>query len=166
MDFWRGSGAVDATRIMVAHERFRYAVLVVENNGTQESFRDLIHQATNGQLPTAGFTTGSNKAHIELGIPALEVQVRNGMWALCMDDPYDTGTPLSSHDPGCDCAFHTFISDLNNYPSPGRSYDLMMAWWFTESVFRGISLGRAGDDGGRPDDEGSIPEDELSGLIF
>lgn len=169
MDLWRGSGAVDAARIAAAHIRYRLALLIVENNGTQESFQDLIIQATNGRLPVQGFTTGRNKMNLDLGIPSLETQVRHGMWALCMDDPYDTGVPLARHEVNCTCPYHTFIEDLNNYPSAGRTNDLLMAWWFADSVLRGTA--------GYPDDRSeeeilraeihtSVPEDEMSGSIF
>lgn len=169
MDLWRGSGAVDAARIATAHIRYRLALLVVENNGTQEAFNDLIVQATNGRLPVQGFTTGRNKMNLDLGIPSLEVQVRHGMWALCMDDPYETGVPLSRHETGCTCPYHTFIEDLNNYPSVGRANDLLMAWWFADSVLRGM----AGSPDGRTEDQilddelrTEIPAEELSGSLF
>ena len=169
MDLWRGSGAVDAARIAAAHIRYQLALLIVENNGTQEAFQDLIIQATHGRLPVQGFTTGKNKMNLEVGIPSLETQVRHGMWALCVDDPYDTGVPLSQHEVNCTCSYHTFIEDLNNYPSAGRTNDLLMAWWFADSVLRGI--------GGQPDDRSeeqilrdevltSVPEGEMSGSIF
>ena len=166
MDLWRGSGKTDATRIALGYERWRWPMLVVENNGTQQAFNDLIVQATNGQLAVAPFITGKNKADLDIGIPGLETQVRNGLWALCMDDEYDTGEPLSQHDVGCGCAYHVFLEDLNNYPSPARTCDLMMAWWFLEGVFRGVV--RVPESGRSVEDElnGDIPANELAGNMY
>lgn len=166
-DLWRGSYREGASRIAVANERHRFALLLVENVALQGAYIELIRTVA-PHLPVDGFLTGQNKAHIELGVPGLETQIRTGMWMLCMDDPYETGSPLSEHDADCACPYHELIADLNSYPSPGRTYDLLMALWFCTSAINRIDLAMAAaESAARPyeEDEGTIPESDIAGMF-
>lgn len=166
IDLWRGSYKETSSRIIAANARQHYALLVIETVGLQGSLASLILEDCPG-LNLDGFvTTGRGKAHLLDGIPGLEAQIRNGLWVLCVDDPYDTEAPLSEHDPDCQCPYHVLIDDLNNYPSPGREYDLLMAMWFCKVASeRSASIQALQDamDSEPMADLGTIPAEEFAG---
>lgn len=177
MDLWRGSGQESATRVALGFTREKWELLVVENNATQTDRAELIRMAAPNISIALHMTSGQNKkAAFEFGgDQSLEHQVRNGFWVLCMDDAYDTGSPLSEHDATCGCAYHQFISNLQNY-APARSrekaYDLLMAWWFCGTALDGKAIAEAWDRAASEAggdvlaaDFGGIPEDEDGGLM-
>ena len=172
LGIWRGSFAEMNSQVVGSYARFKWQVCSVENNGVQATLKDALVYA-NRELPLAGFLTATNKAHPEFGVPGLAAEIENGLWALAMDDPYDTGTPLNDHFSECTCAYHEFIQDVLNYPSPGRKYDLLMAWWFAREAVRGALS--AFDERRRAEErqedggvlaEGRIPLDELGGAFL
>jgi hypothetical protein len=169
MQLWQGSYKETSSKIILEYEREKHTLVYAENNATQEAIIDLVRMSC-PEMPIMGFLTGKNKADLELGVPGLEAEVRNGVWALCMDDPYDTGEPLSQHDAECDCAYHEFLKDLDNYPSPGRSHDLLMSWWFCREAIRGTAMVDATVQAGQAPPEydlaGGVPEDEVGGYFL
>jgi len=165
MDLWRGSYGASNQRVLSGWRRHVYSLLAVENVALQGAILQALQDKA-PSIPLLGFMTGANKVHPELGIPGLEAEIGAGTWALCMDDPYDTEVPLAQHDPGCECAYHVFLQDLELYPTPGRAYDWLMAWWFCREAIRGTLL-RVEDDG-TPDEDMSrgLPEDEVAGVFL
>lgn len=172
MDLWRGSGEESATRIATAYMNEHWAGIAIEVNGLQEDRMTLIDDAIPGIPLIPHVTTGSNKrdAFDFGGAESLELQVRTGSWVLCMDDPYDTGAPLSQHDAACGCPYHQFISELNNF-TPGRKddyYDLLMAWWFCGTAMTGklhADVHQRAVEQDELGDEGVIPADEIGGVL-
>lgn len=161
MQLWRGSYKESAARVVGSYLREMHTLVHVENVALQGAILELIQDRC-PDIPVAGFMTGRNKMDLKIGIPGLEAEIRNGVWALCMSDPYDTGSPLSEHDTDCMCAYHTFLQDLMSFPSPERTYDLLMAWWFCREAIRSaqtVPIVNAADDAG------SIPADEVGGVF-
>lgn len=161
---WRGSYDDTATHIVAANTEYRYAMLEVENVATQGSIMQMVHYK-DVELPLHGFLTGQQKMHPEFGIPGLAHEMSSGRWALCMDEPYDTGSPLKNHDQGCECAYHVFLADLNGFPAEKRTYDLLMAVWFCREGLRKALASAEVTEADPRDEIGSIPEAEYGGML-
>lgn len=165
---WQGGGKEAATRLASAYERFRYTLLIVENNALQDIVIEVVHEAC-PVLPIQPFMTGRNKAKPEEGLPGLAAETSRGVWALCMGDAYDTGTPLQDHDVACGCPYHKFLEDLAYYPEPGRPYDTLMAWWFCREGIRGadrLAVVREAAERPPEQDIGAVPRDEVGGRLW
>ena len=169
---WRGSFRETTNHVVMIYQTYKHHLLAVENVALQGAIIELIYKTDPG-VPVLPFLTGKNKADPTLGVPGLEAEIRAGTWALCLDDPYDTGTPLAEHEPTCGCAYHTFLQDLINYPAPGRTYDALMAWWFCREAIRGTvaadeqQRGRdAGDGGVVRAESGGVPDEDFGGNYF
>jgi len=165
MRLWRGALHQTISNLVLDYERHRWTLLLVENNGIQDSIIDAVVNYGHRGIPVGPFTTGRNKAHPELGVRGLSAEIVNEAWVLCMDDPYDTDSPLSEHEPTCACAYHEFLQDLTMFPSKTRTYDLLMAWWFCREAIRGSVVTERALAEDPADDVGEIPADEISGSI-
>lgn len=132
------TGAWSPTRVVAEigamNDAWKPTTINVENNALQEAVVEWA-RSTSLSLPVQGFTTGANKSQPILGLPGLEVELNNNAWLLLMDDPYDTGRPLSAHEGGCPCPYHRFLSELHEHPFYPTS-DIVMAWWFAREAGR------------------------------
>lgn len=159
---WRGSYLETARNIHNAHLQHRYSLFIAENNATQEAIVDLARHDC-PDLPAVGFQTGKNKADPELGLPGLAAEISNGLWTICIDDDYGTHAPLRKHTPGCQCAYHTLIMDLMEYPAPTRQYDSLMAFWFCREGLRGAPMAAQAPVTVQ---DGYLPGDEVGGSFI
>jgi hypothetical protein len=121
-----------------SYMRWKHTLYKVENNGIQQAIVDMC-VTSDVSFPVEGFLTASNKAHPELGLPGMQVELNNGGWMLLMDDPYDTGQPLKDHDQGCNCPYHLFITEVQQHPHFATT-DTVMSWWFSREAARTAGL--------------------------
>jgi hypothetical protein len=116
-----------------AHARHQFATLMLESNATQGSISALT-QTVDPSIPFDHVTTGANK---QPELEGLAVEMERGLWALCMDDAYDTRAPLKSHDALCACAYCALREDVVAYPDPSRGkYDSLMSLLFCWTAMR------------------------------
>jgi hypothetical protein len=166
---WKGRYTETATEIAMADELYRYTLLLVENVALQGAIIELIRFRA-PTIPIVGYQTGMQKSHPELGLPGLGEEIKAGLWALCVDDDYGTGSPLALHEPGCECPYHVFLADLNGYPSESRTYDALMACWFARQGIRGDFAGKFIPSGAEFFDPsellGEIPVGEFGGSFL
>lgn len=166
---WKGMYTETAAEIAMADERHRYTLLLVENVSLQGAIIELIRFRA-PTIPIVGYQTGQQKSHPELGLPGLSEEIKAGLWALCVDDAYGTGSPLALHEPGCECPYHVFLADLNGYPSESRDYDALMACWFARQGMRGDFAGKFLPQGSEYFDpaelRGELPIGEFGGSFL
>jgi len=166
---WKGRYTETAAEIAMADELYRYTLLVVENVSLQGAIIELIRFRA-PTIPIVGYQTGMQKSHPELGLPGLGEEIKAGLWALCVDDDYGTGSPIVAHEPGCECPYHVFLADLNGYPAESRTYDALMACWFARQGVRGDFAGKFIPSGAEIFDpaelRGEIPVGEFGGSFL
>lgn len=120
-----------ATKIGEVDRELNPRVIVVENNGVQQTLIDWM-QALKlpGWVKIVPFTTtGQKKFDPETGVKSLEIEFSNGAWVL----PYGE---FGSHMPGCECGWCVLYRELRDWPM-GTSTDSAMALWFAR---QGIQL--------------------------
>lgn len=113
------------------NSRHNVQFIQVENNAYQQSLVDWIRQSKTGVsndywMKVEAFTTGSNKAHPEYGLPGLEVEFANDGWTF----PYQE---WEGHDPSCQCNWDRLEREFSMYPQ-GATTDGIMAVWFARDA--------------------------------
>ena len=126
-----------AKRLASEHAHHKFTKLMVESNATQGSISALT-STVDATIPFDHVVTGSaTKRSEDTGLPGLAVEMEQGLWAICMDDAYDTRTPLKDHDVLCVCAYCSLIQDVVSYPDPTRGkYDSLMSLLFCWTAIR------------------------------
>lgn len=118
----------DSTVEMIhsAWQRHHHSLIMVENNSYQEV---LVQHLANkhSEIPVESFTTGSNKHHLELGLPGFLVQLRNRTWIV------PKGGCTGGSD--CRCLVCIWVKEMLGYPVATTS-DVVMAWWLSECAVR------------------------------
>ena len=98
----------------------RWATVAVENNGTQEFITNHIGEMN---IPVLPFTTGHNKANVEIGIPWLAAMLRNRRLIF----------PTGTHE--AKAYVDTLMNECLNYGA-GHTGDVLMATWFAVNLIR------------------------------
>lgn len=114
-----------ASKIYDAYEKYRPAIIKVENNAYQSSLQEWMAATPKYKaLPIQAHTTGVGKSHPEYGLPGLAVELENRVWKI----PMETEHPLD-----CTCGICHFLREARAYPQ-GTSTDAVMAWWFANEA--------------------------------
>lgn len=102
----------------------------VENNAYQQSLIDWIKQEKQRHpiwMKVEPFTTGSNKANPHYGLPAIEVEFKNGGWLI----PY---SEWEGHPPGCTCDWDRWATEFKLYPKGGTTDGVMASWFARDAL--------------------------------
>lgn len=123
---WTGPDIVK--KIIKVHKDFR-SVIRVENNAAQK----YIQQFTTAQsaVPIRGHTTGRSKAHPELGIESIAVEMENGKWII----PCDAHGRVHPE-------IQELLDDMLYYSPKAHTGDRLMALWFAREMAK--ELGTVG----------------------
>ena len=165
VELWAGSYTTTVSRLVEAYTVHKYETLVVENVALQWMLAEWVHQQCPA-LPLADYKTGGPAGDVLRALQAFQIEVSNGSWALCMDDEYGTGAPLSRHEVGCECPYHVLLDDLRGYPAEKRHYDPLMALVFCRAGIRGTTGPAIVRDTVAPGVDGEIPADEIAGTFL
>jgi hypothetical protein len=123
-------------------------VIMVENNGYQQSLIDWIQQSP-GQndfwFKIESYTTGfDSKANLTYGLPGLEVEFHNRAWVV-------PSSEFEGHTAFCSCGWCTWKSEVHDYPM-GAQTDTVMAMHFCREAISfwgsGVTAGVGGTVGG------------------
>jgi len=110
--------------------KYNPQLILVENNGYQQSFLDWIKTLDDSaDLPIEGYFTGSQKMNPNTGIPSLAVEFEKGIWILPMKNFEQ------EHSEFCKCGYCTFLSQLKTFPHGGFS-DAVMACFFALQAYK------------------------------
>lgn len=132
-----------ATKLKMVRDKwlaFRHDLILIEDNAAQHLFVEM-ENLIDVSLPVKGATTGTNKAHPEVGLPGLFNEIYRGAWLIpCAED--------GSVDPRVDA----WCRGCMNYVPDKHTKDVVMAGWLAYQCTRkwGIGIGAQGgpDDGG------------------
>lgn len=122
---WRSSET--AEQIGIVFNLVRPSVIMVEDNGYQDSLIDWIKAAgmSFGHLVEPTTTTGYSKSSTTYGLPALEIEFKNQMWVV----PYSEYEGALPEDPGARGWWAMFDQQFRNYPFAPAT-DFVMSTWF------------------------------------
>jgi len=115
-----------AKLIVSEHDKYKFDVIMVENNAYQIALLEWLTEMNYRDLPVKGFTTGKNKLDLQIGLPSLAVEFENKSWAI---------PRAKRHAPTCNCHDCQWIRELTNYPI-GRTTDIIMAQWLAREGAR------------------------------
>jgi len=114
---------VFAQKIMAQFEIYKHNIILVEDNGVQSVFIELLEQVQSHSHPTIrNFTTTRNKNSLEAGLPALAVEFEQGKWIL-------PKSKIEDHEVTCKCNFCQLVSEFTSHPH-GSLDDTVMATYF------------------------------------
>src|SRR5574337_1923180 len=121
----RGRWGFRVTNVIREMEsRYRPAKIVVENNAAQDYIVQEV--SSNTAIPVEGFTTGSNKPDLYIGIPYLAATVSNRKWIIPRGGPKE----LEMTD--------QWVKECLEY-GQGHTGDVAMASWFANEGARQVS---------------------------
>lgn len=121
-------------------QRFHMEISKVENNSYQQSFIDWSKELSFESEfinHVDAHTTGSNKAHRELGLPGLAMEFDMRKWCIPLGE--------KGHVPSCVCDLCHWITELVDYPI-GKTFDVGMSSWFAQSAVKAGSRRHSGFD--------------------
>lgn len=123
----RKMGPADTVNeIIAAYHRHNHQLIVCENNAAQEAIKQWALEKGKADLPIIPFTTGSNKANIDFGLPSVEVEFNNGAWVV----PY---AGIDAFD--AEHTFNIWRNELMSHPL-AEAWDTVMAMWFAREGAR------------------------------
>ena len=127
-----------ARKIVQKHRDFG-SIITVEDVGAQKGVLQLIRDIATG-IPIKGFTTtGSKKASVENGLPAIFSELEQGLW-LIPCDPFGTTSPHVTK----------WIDGLLSYTPSAHTPDALMAMFFARDRARAYGM-LGGQQGGKTD---------------
>jgi hypothetical protein len=101
---------------------------MVESNAYQGTLLDWIRLVSQDRsIPLKAFTTGTNKADEQIGLPGLAAEFDNGAWVIPTD-----GLDLEE----LESSWKAWILEMRTYPVAPLS-DTVMACWFAREASRG-----------------------------
>jgi len=106
---------------------------VVENNAYQTSLKEWTEATSDAVLPIEAFTTTSNKADLNLGLPGLSSALKAGGILIVFDKEHETD---------CGCGLCKLVKDLKEHPFGDT--DSIMGLWFLWRRFRTTGIGAGG----------------------
>jgi len=125
-----------AAKLAEIDARLNLRVIMVENNGYQQSVIDWIRHSARQQsfwVKVESFTTGMNKANATYGLPSLEVEFKNQAWVVPADE-------FEGHPVDCQCGWCVWTADLRDYPMVPYGDCTMSAWFCREAMSRYFGL--------------------------
>jgi len=121
-----------ADNIVEVYRLYRPMAIYVENNALQEAILQWIAQEIKRNnipsMPIEGFMTGKQKSNPVIGVPGMEIELKNNMWKFCTKD-------IDTHDTLCDCPWCNWIREMKLYPFSDTT-DYIMAMWFAREAAR------------------------------
>lgn len=102
-------------------------VIMVESNAMQTALAEWIQNCSSKYLfwdRIQSYQTQGDVKRTETGLPGLETEFSNKSWQILVE---------ARHDIDCDCAFCSWISEMNSYPF-SQSTDHIMACWFAREA--------------------------------
>lgn len=127
-------GKWDSTRAVLelidAFRVHKHQLICVENNAAQDAIRQWALEKGQASMPLVPFTTGSQKAHPEIGLPGMNVEFENGSWVVADLE----------HGPDCLCAWCIWKMELRTHPV-GVTADTVMASWLAREAARALTAG-------------------------
>jgi hypothetical protein len=144
VDCGKFDGAKKVAKVREKVERFNSWVVMVESNGGQKMLAEwALDQDVS--LPVRAQQTGANKAHVEIGIPGLALEVYNGAWLLPNDDRGN-----------CHPNLERAIREAVNYVADKHTGDALMGWWLAQQAARSWGIGTRQVEAGSGDGLGSF----------
>jgi hypothetical protein len=140
IDFGKFDSVEKITKIQQKVRDYGSCVVVVESNAGQQLLVDfaLDKQA---DLPVMPYQTTAMKAHAELGLPGLFLEIYNGAWLI-----------PQAEDGSCDARVERWVGECVNYVPDKHTGDVLMASWLAQQGARkwGITTGpqAVGEAGG------------------
>lgn len=133
-----------ARQLAMAHARHpNTRVIMVENNGYQQALIDWIKNSPSDHsfwYKIESFTTGANKLKAEIGLPSLEVELKNKAWVIPMEE-------FERHSLTCSCGWCLWTREMRYYPM-SASTDTVMACWFAREAISRWGVGAPTKPGG------------------
>jgi hypothetical protein len=127
-----------AEQIQEVFRMFQPRIIYVENNALQEALeqwmRDSAEKGSLDRMPIEGYLTTKKKADPLLGLPGIEVEMKNRMWMI-------PGKDFLHHTTGCGCAWCVLKEEITSYPFSATTDVLMALWFCREAVRKYIGLG-------------------------
>lgn len=120
------SPAQTVEEIIACYHRHNHQLIVCENNASQEAIKQWAQEKGKSDLPIIPFTTGSNKANIDFGLPSIEVEFNNGAWIV----PYAGVDAFDSEN-----VLNIWRNELLSHPL-AETWDIVMAMWFAREGAR------------------------------
>ena len=144
---FKGSAPAFCDLLIALNERFRYSIMMIENNALQGQLIKMFNDK-GARLPLSPYFTGSQKMKEGQGLPGLDVQFEQKLWSF-----YDGET--EGHDPVCECGFCRFKKEFSLHPQIDQDDVIMSMWFLSEAVrmYYGV-------------DEGFLIEDPGEGGFF
>jgi len=121
IEYGHFSSPDSARKLVELFQEYQPVSIFVENNAYQAALIEWLtelEEAKGLSLPIYSYTTGTQKASLVHGLPALALQVQQGKWRL----------PVLDHSKTCKCGFCTWHGELQAYPF-GKFDDTVMAMW-------------------------------------
>ena len=123
-------------------------VIMVENNGYQQSLVDWIKQSPGENqfwFKVESYTTGfQTKVNPLYGVPGMEVEFKNKAWVI-------PSAEFEGHAPHCRCGWCVWKSEVHDYPMSATT-DTVMAMQFCREAISlwgtGRTVGVGGTSGG------------------
>ena len=137
-----------ARQLSLVNRDYEPIMIVVENNGIQESIIQWIQMYGSEYIywdRVVPYTTLGEIKRSEVGLPSLEVEFSNHSWDIYYE---------SKHGLECRCGQCLWIEEMRTYPF-GKSEDAIMANWFAREGCRKYLLdGQIIDEWNEPKDLG------------
>jgi len=121
---------VAVMELIDSYRMHKHQIICVENNAAQSAIRQWALEKGSAGMPLVPFTTGSQKAHPELGLPGMNVEFENGSWVVA--DP--------EHGLDCQCAWCIWKMELRTHPV-STTADTVMASWLAREAARALMAG-------------------------
>ena len=137
--------AAQLAGVRARHQNLR--VIMVENNGYQQSLVDWIKQTPGDNqywFMVESYTTGfASKVNPVFGVPGMEIEFKNKAWVI-------PSAEFEGHAPHCRCGWCVWKGEMHDYPM-GASTDTVMAQHFCREAISkwgtGSTMGVGGTGG-------------------
>lgn len=116
--------------VNVRHPNLRF--IMVENNGYQQAIIDWIKSSPVDHsfwYKIESFTTGANKMKAEIGLPSLEIELKNKAWCI-------PSSEFEGHGVACHCGWCTWVMEMKDYPMSATTDTVMAMWFCREAMSR------------------------------
>jgi hypothetical protein len=130
-----------AEQIREVYQLFRPMAIFVENNALQEAILQWMEREVKiynlPPMPLEGYMTGKQKSNPVMGVPGMEIELKNNMWRFCTKGLYvpNISTTYQPHEVLCSCAWCVWKREMKLYPFSDTT-DTIMAMWFAREAAR------------------------------
>jgi hypothetical protein len=145
LEILRGAWSSPETAARLAEVNLRHdvRVIMVEDNGYQKSLVDWLRtmRGIPGDLwmkVEPYTTTAITKRNQEIGLPSMEVELKNGGWAIPEKHP-----PPCTGEIACPCSWCTWKREMKDYPHAAQTDTVLGMYFAREAAIRWASAGMA-----------------------